>query len=462
MKATRIFFSFCLFSLLMSCSTDSDESNENQELIENIEIISMDPNYGYPGDEITYQLSDNIPSNADVTVTYGENHASVINKSGSSVTHVIPEENQGQIKLNINGREINVDQFYKLKQIFECQHCYETVLSFNNDESAIIGAYEINNITYAVKVSQTNDFKYLTSLVKFTDDLELLEEIELFNSKPISKIIFNQNSFVLSNESGVYSYNYDGVEIWNYQAETYGGLGSNYFGYVIPHVIKSGEFYYFIKNPVTTTYDGDDPMEVVKLNSSGQLEKSFIFRIDEDSDNEMLTATFLEEVDNKIIVFTTYCCDYQRPDGYIIIDKNDNILRVADNYVSMRDTDLFTEGNAMYYKAENYSGTYTFYKATINSENYITDEWSKAPIGVILKYNQNYIVGYQDRVQNFNNNSFTSPQTIMATSVNLEQVSIEGYNIVGESIYFYGRRTLEYANDYRAFIGKYSLGELIQ
>ncbi len=462
MKATRIFFSLILFSFLISCSAESDESKENQEVIENFEITSMEPNYGYPGDEITYQLSDNIPSNVDVSVMYGENPASIIKKSGSSVTHIIPEENHGQIKLIINGREIFVDYFYKLKQIFECQNCDEAVLPFNNDESAIIGSYELNDITYAVKVSQDSDFKYKTSLVKFTDDLELLEEIELFNSKPISKIIFNQNSFVFSTESGVNSYNYEGVEIWNYQAETYGGLGSNYFGYVIPHVIKSGEFYYFIKNPVTTTYDGDDPMEVVKLNLSGQLEKSFTFWIDEDSENESLTASFLAEVDNKIIVFTSYCCDDQRTDGYIIIDKNDNILRVADNYISMRDTNLFTEGNALYYKAENYSGDNTFYKATINSENYISDEWSKTPIGVILKYNQNYLVEYQDGIQIFNNNSFTSPETIMATSVNLEQVSIKGYNIVGDNIYFYGRRTLEYANDYRAFIGKYSLVELIQ
>lgn len=466
MRILKTAITITIISLFASCSGDSDSNSET----ENYEISSMSPNFGYSGDEITFNMSSSIPTNASVGIKYDNQSAQISEINGTIIKHIMPNNVNASKTLTINNQNITIEYLYGLKEFINCDNCKEKAFMFSNSEeieSAITSVFKINNEIYLIKTSRNNNYEYKTSLLKTDLDFNLINEVVLFNKLPMSETIFNNTSFVTSNADGVYSYNYNGNLIWSYNTTLINGADSINSGILPNSILKFNSYYYILKNPQNVF--NNDEIEIIKINSNGQYVSNILIPNPAPQPNTNSQSAYtITSLDNKIVVFTSFCCDNSYADGgYAIIDQNDNIIRNTYNQISMLDSSFFTENNSVYF-TRYISGSYPnsifeLVKISLDNNNYFQTDWVKSDYyGNIIKYNNKYLSIQVDKILIFNDNNFNNPTIFNASIEYFEGISRTGLEIFDNYIYLFGQRTIEFANDYHSLVGKYDLNYITE
>lgn len=462
MKILKTAIIITIISIFASCSSDSESNPET----ENYEITSMSPNFGYSGDEITFNMSSSIPSNSSIEITYDNQPAEISEVNGTLIKHIMPNNVNASKTLTINNQDIIIEYLYGLKEFIACDNCKEKAFMFSNSEeveSSITSVFKKNNEIYLIKTSRNNNYDYKTSLLKTDLNFNLISETVLFNMLPISKAVFDNTTFVISNENGVYSFDLNGNEIWSYNTAINVGIGSNNIGFVINSVLKHNNHYYVLKNS-QNVFNANE-IEIIKLDSNGQFISNILIP-NPDSNNDQQNAYFITSLDNKIIVFTTFCCDIDYG-GYAIIDSNDNILRNTYNQIEMRDTNFYSEGNSIYF-SRNTGGSYPNFnyelvKISLDNNNYFQTDWTKSDYnGRIIKHNSKYLSIQNDKILIFNDNSFNNPTTFNSSIEYYEGILRTGFDVYDNDVYLFGQRAIEFANDYHSLVGKYDLNYITE
>jgi len=450
---------FLITSLLLSCSDDTDETSET---IDN-EIISMIPNFGYEGDEIAFKMANAISQNSNVEITYENQQATITSINNDEIKHIMLSSDLVSKNLKIDNQNISIQYLYGLKPYINCSNCKEKAFPYSgNDEveSAIASVFKKNNEIYLIKTYRNNNYDYKTSLLKTDADFNLISETILFNRLPISKAIFENDSFVITNELGVFSFDLTGNEIWSYNTSISAGTSSSYIGYLTNSIYKTNSHYYIIKKPNNSD---SQPIEIIKLDLNGQLTSS-IYVPNPDNNNELQNAIILTNINNKIVVFTSFCCENDNW-GYVILDDNDNIIRNTFNQIEIRNIN-YVEGNSIYFNRHT-GGSYPNFnfelvKISLDNNNYFQTDWTKDDYnGNIIKYNNKYLSIQNDKILVFNDNNFNNPTIFNSSLVDYEGVLRWGSNVYDNDVYLFGHRTIEFANDYHSLVGKYDLNYII-
>lgn len=458
MKILKTAIIITIISLFASCSSDSESNPET----ENYEISSMSPNFGYSGDEISFNMSSSIPSNASIEITYDNQPAEISEVNGTLIKHIMPNNVNASKTLTINNQNIIIEYLYGLKEFIACDNCKEKAFMFSNSEeveSSITSVFKKNNEIYLIKTSRNNNYDYKTSLLKTDLNFNLISETVLFNMLPISKAVFDNANFVISNENGVYSFDLNGNEVWSYNTAINAGIGSNNIGFVINSILNFNSNYYILKNSVNNAYN-NNPIEIIKLNSNGQL-LSTISIPNPNNNSYSEHAYFITTINNKIIVFT-YFSGNNDSGGYVVLDSNDNIIRNTYNQIEMRDTNFYSEGNSIYF-SRNTGGSYPNFnyelvKISLDNNNYFQTDWTKSDYnGKIIKYNSKYLSIQNDKILIFNDNSFNNPTTFNSSIEYYEGILRTGFDVYDNDVYLFGQRAIEFAYDYHSLVGKYDL-----
>lgn len=449
-----------ILAFIISCSNNNDENSNNNNTNE-ITIQSISPNFGYPGDEITFNMSSTISPNSNISIFYANNNqANVTNISGNNIKHIIPSNsNDGEKKLFIDNKQISFSLSY-LDMFINCTNCKEKAylnIEENEIESTIADIYKSTNEIYLIGVSKNSNQQIKTYLIKTDLNFNIITKTLLFNKEPRSKIIFESNRFIIDNSNGVYAYDYLGNTIWTYSASLNSGLGSNALGYLTKSMIKKGSFYYLIQNAQGTNIQ--NPVKIVKLNSNGQLVNSI--EIPEiNPQNASQNAVNISEVNNKIVIFTTFCCYNGNNFGYVIIE-NDVLTRNVYTFIGISGSEIYIENNSIIFsQRESNIGITHLAKATLDSNNYFQIDWTKSGYqGTVIKYNSKYISVQKDKILVFNDINFNTPNVINCSSnyFNSGDFIRLGITHYETDLYMFGARTTGGIVKFKPMIGKYDL-----
>ena len=459
---TKITLTFIL-TIILSCSNETDDNSSPI----NSEIETISPSFGYEGDEIVFEMSNGIPSNANVSITYNGQSAVINEISGTTIKHTVPNNPESPIILTINGQETYINSatdLRPLKKYIDCENCREKAFVSSNDlpTENILDINKINNNIYLIKTKgspSTNEAS--TTLIKTDLDFNIIEENTLFNEHPNSNILFENNNFIIQKDFELLSYDYNGNQLWSYSIINGSSVGGTIF---VNSIIKHNSHYYLFKNIVGNL--GQDPIEVLKINSSGQLVSSIIIPIGNIPDDSWHSTKFLTVLDNKI--FGTRTISNYQLDGYFVIDNNDNLLMDSLTSIDLPNFNYLVEGNSIYY---NYGSSYpnpylpSLKKITLDINNNLNLDWTREDNGILAKHNNKYLMFLPKNVNTnsnnirvFDDNSFNNSNTIV-----IEEGIRYGNSakVIGNEVYLFGNRTIFFANDYHALIGRYDLNNII-
>ena len=111
--------------LLISCSSNNDE-NSNGDVGSEITIETVTPNYGYPGDEITLNMSSPILPNSNPSISYPNNQQAIITSTnGNVIKHKVPfNSNDAEKRLTLNNKGLSFSFTY-LDMFINCPNCKE-------------------------------------------------------------------------------------------------------------------------------------------------------------------------------------------------------------------------------------------------------------------------------------------------------------------------------------------------
>ncbi|MBR9853885.1 MAG: hypothetical protein GYB37_04800 [Algicola sp.] len=478
-----------------SCSQESSEveSNENVEDNSNSEVDDSDngddveiifeveaiaPNYGYKGDEITLILNTNIPANSKVDVFIGNNKAAIKEINGTNITFILPDNEMNYShSLFINDVEVaGFNYFYYQNQLFDCTDCYEQVYDFEDDEaeSGIGDVYENDEEqSFYLSVARNNNYDYKTYLVETDKYLKKVSKTLLFDSKLISKAIFEADRFVVSNSEGVFAFDYTGSMIWSYETEIIdAGMTSTYIGYTKKSVLKHNGFYYVIKNAQENYPTTPSQIEVVKLNSNGQFVNSIYIPNAKGGQDPVTyenaqTANEIFLLDNKIVVTFNYCClgDHNSQGGHAIIDDYDNIVFNSENETQINSTNVFVQDDAFYFFRNIYGSTFELVKIVMDSENYFQIEFTRNLEGGLIEYynGKYFIYVHEVGLLVFGDNSFSNPSFFIPDSIENENYDglFVDLKVINNHLYLFGQRTIGGAIIYKDLLGKFDLDYLL-
>ncbi|MCG8775629.1 hypothetical protein [Tenacibaculum finnmarkense] len=460
---TKITLAFIL-TIFLSCSSETDEDTSPIDS----EIVTITPNFGYEGDEITFEMSNPIPSNANVLITYNGQSVIVNEINGTTIKHTVPNNPESPIILTINGQEKNINSatdLRPLKKYIDCENCREKAFALKEDikYENIIDINKIDNTIYLIHTSGSQfSNESNTSLIKTDLNFNVIEKINLFSGHPNSNILFESNNFLIQKDFELLSYDYKGNLLWTYSIGSGSGGSQN-----INSIVKNNSYYYLFENIIFNKEQ--DPIKVLKLNKDGQLVSTITEPFISNSYHHHHMFEFLTILDNKIIAIRSISGDIIKHDtyAYFVIDNNDNITKssltnINFNYYS----NLFIEGNSIYY---NYGTSYpnpnspTLKKISLDNNNNLNLDWTRQDNGIIAKHSNKYLIfspknnnsGY-NAIKLFNDDSFN----------NYDFINIEGVRyansakVFGNEVYLFGNRTIFFANDYHALIGKYDLNHI--
>ena len=443
--------------LIISCSSNNDESSSNNNGSE-ITIQTVTPNYGYPGDEITLNMSSPILPNSNPSISYPNNQQAIITSTnGNVIKHKVPfNSNDGEKRLTLNNKVLSFSFTY-LDMFINCTNCKEKAyqnIEQGEIESIIVDMFKDTNNYFLIALSKNSNQEIKTYLLKTDFNFNLLSTVLLFNNEPRSKIIFENSRFIIDNLNGVYAYNYSGNLIWSYTSSLNAGEGSGQMGFLTKSIIKKDTNYYLIQNAQGSI---QNPIKIVKLNSNGQLIKSIeIPNIA--PQNYGQTAQSISEINNKIVVFNSsgYTNNYYY--GYAVLD-NDILVKNSVNFVRVTGSDFYIENNSIIFSKPNTNILNQLVKATLDINNNFQVDWVKDNYqGAVIKYNSKYLIIQSDKILISNNINFDNPK-ILKSSENYFN-SGGGFGncrYYGSDLFRFGKRTLGGIIIYKSFIGKSDL-----
>lgn len=460
-KITLVF----ILTIFLSCSSETDESTSPIDS----EIVTITPNFGYEGDEITFEMSNPIPSNANVLITYNGQSAIVNEINGTTIKHTVPNNPESSIILTINGQEKNINSatdLRPLKKYIDCENCREKALVSDIDlpTENILDVNKINDNIYLIKTkgSQFSN-EASTSLIKTDLDFNIVEENTLFNEHPNSNILFEDNNFIIQKDFELLSYDYNGNQLWSYSVINGSSSGGTQN---INSIVKHNSHYYLFKNIIFN--QGQDSIEILKVNSSGVFVSSVTIPFGNNPNHNSHSTKYLTVLDNKIFGVRSIngTVNNYDSDAYFVIDNNDNILKNSLTNINLPQTNLFIEGNSIYYNDGNpfpNPNSPSLKKINLDSSNNLNLDWTRQDNGIVAKLNNKYLMflptnnsGY-NAIKVFNDNSFNNSDFIDVEGIRYGNSA----KVIGNEVYLFGNRTIFFANDYHALIGRYDLNNII-
>ncbi|MCG8750512.1 hypothetical protein [Tenacibaculum finnmarkense] len=459
---TKIALAFIL-TILLSCSS---ETNDDIASIDN-EIVKITPDYGYEGDEITFEMSNLISDNSRVSITYNQQSAEVSEINGKIIKHIIPDNhlNSGP-ELTINEQGIYRSKTFSILQKYiDCENCREKVFSSNSYKEGITSVFKNNNYVYSIKLSRNIDgTNQKTTLIKTDLDYKIITETILFNGYPSSNILIENNGFILKYNKELFSYDLNGNVIWSYKTN-HSSSSIDESSKPSNSLIKFNSYYYLIDNFGYYISDTNQSIELLKLNNNGQLISTINIPIQDSINYYGQSCKFLDIVDNKIVVINQLNPKTQNSStkGYFVIDSQDNIIKsnFFINDSMFREWGVFVNTNSIYFQINNgttQNPNINLVKISLDSDNNFLKDWTKDETGVIAKKNNKYFMFQKDKILIFNDDDFNSP-SVFDTSLRKDAFWINA-NIYNNEIYLNGSRTVRTANDYHALIGKYDLNHI--
>ncbi|MBG6110802.1 hypothetical protein IWX84_001682 [Flavobacterium sp. CG_9.10] len=353
-------------TFLFSCSKPED----NQPSISNVVVESVTPTYGYAGDEITFNMSENLPSNSNVSIFYGTEKAIINSVSDRKVKFTLSAIN-GLPEMSLNGKEvINTHTFSYLSKFIECSGCKEKVYPYNDSNdiiSYIADTFEINNTLYLIRVTKDSKQNYKTYLINTDINFNIIKETLLFNEKPLSKAIVENNTIVLNIPNTVFSFDLNGNKIWVYTLSSISQQSSD------NSILKYNSYYYVIKSNINDAVNNLH-IEIAKIDHNGKYISSIF--IPNPSSTYGQWANSIVNINNKIVVFTSFCCGTNNG-GHVVIDINDKILKNVMGLINVRDSDPFIEGNSVYYGNYANINNTQLIKITLDANNDFKTDWIK-------------------------------------------------------------------------------------
>ena len=450
-----------IFILIISCSSNNDELSNKSNIINDITIQTISPNFGYPGNEITFEMSSIIPSKSNISVLYPNNQQAIISSiNGSMIKHIIPlNSNNSEKKLLIDNKQISFSLSY-LDMFINCAECKEKAyqnIEQGEIESTIVDMYKDTNNYYLIGLSKNSNQQIKTYLLKTDFNFNLLSAILLFNEEPRSKIIFENSRFIIDNPKGVYAFNYNGNLIWSYNSALNAGWGSGQMGTLTKSIIKKGTNYYLIKNAQGNI---QNPARIDKIDSNGK----FIISIEIpniDSQNPGQWVQSINEINNKIVVFNSYG-SISHSYGYAVID-NDILVQNSINFIRVTGSDFYVENNSILFSKPNTNVVNQLVKATLDNNNNFLVDWVKNDYeGTVFKYNSKYLIIKSDKILISNNINFDSPKTLKSSENYFNSGGGFGNcRYYGSDLFRFGKRTMGGIVKYKSFVGKSDLNYIV-
>jgi len=472
---TKITLTF-IFTIFLSCSSEPDDDITPSEPDDDItpidsEIVTITPGFGYEGDEIIFEMSNPIPSNANVSVTYNGQSA-VVNFNGTTIKHIVPNNPESSIILTINGQETYIDNpsdFKHLKKYIDCENCREKAFVPSNDlqdlpTENILDINKINNTVYLIKTKYSqNSNETNTSLIKTDLDFNIIEENTLFNGLPNSNILFEDNNFIIQRDFDLVSYNYSGNLLWSYNISNL-TIVSSYKN----SIVKFNSNYYLYKNAIPVE-DATEPIEILKIDNGGQLITTINIPISNTTNYWNHNGEFLTVLNNNIVGITSLDGNSSNDDtdAYFVIDNNNNILKNSLTSIDLPYSNLFVEGNSIYYNDGNSypnPNSPELKKISLDINNNLNIDWTRQDNGIIVKHNNKYLMflpendsGYYNDIKIFNDNNFSDYDFIDIEGVRYG----DNAKVFANEVYLFGNRPIFSANDSHALIGRYDLNNII-
>tara|TARA_R110001606_G_scaffold364211_1_gene518567 strand:- start:758 stop:2158 length:1401 start_codon:yes stop_codon:yes gene_type:complete len=461
---TKITLAFIL-TIFLSCSSETDEDTSPIDS----EIVTITPNFGYEGDEITFEMSNPIPSNANVLITYNGQSAIVNEINGTTIKHIVPNNPESSIILTINGQEKNINSatdLRPLKKYIDCENCREKAFVSSNDlpTENILDINKINNNIYLIKTKGSQfSSEASTSLIKTDLDFNIIEENSLFNEHPNSNILFENNNFIIQKDFELLSYDYDGNQLWSYNIINVSSSGGTQN---INSIVKHNSHYYLFKNIIFN--QGQGSIEILKVNNSGEFVSSVEIPFGNNPNHNSHSTKYLTVLDNKIFGVRSINGTVNNfdSDAYFVIDNNDNILKNSLTNINLPQSNLFVEGNSIYFNDGNpfpNPNSPELKKISLDNTNNLNMDWSRADNGIIAKYNDKYLMFLPENnsgfnaISVFNDNNFNNSDFKDIQGVRYGNSA----KVIGNEVYLFGNRTIFFANDYHALVGKYNLNNIV-
>ena len=301
---TKITLAFIL-TIFLSCSSETDEDTSPIDS----EIVTIAPNFGYEGDEITFEMSNPIPSNANVSITYNGQSAIVNEINGKTIKHIVPDNPESSTRLTINGQETYINGssssgLLPLKKYIDCENCREKALVHNADNisnESIVSTFKKNNSIYLVKLSKDNDANDVTLLIKTDLNFKIISQTKLFNNFPSSNIIVEDNSFIIQNNGKLLSYDLNGNIIWSYTSSKI-VVNTAVIGTLRNSIVKFNSNYYVLNS--IGYVDVSETIEVLKLSTNGQLISTINIPMANNINHSVSHAAIsISVLNNKIVIF---------------------------------------------------------------------------------------------------------------------------------------------------------------
>lgn len=460
-KITLIF----ILTIFLSCSNETDDSNSPI----NSEIETITPSFGYEGDEIIFEMTNAIPSSANVSITYNGQSAVINEINGTTIKHIVPNNPESSIILTINGQETYINSasdLRPLKKYIDCENCREKafVSNINVPTDNILDINKINNNIYLIKTKDSQfSNEASTSLIKTDLDFNIIEENTLFNAHPNSNILFENNNFIIQKDFDLVSYDYSGNLLWSYNISN---LTSGYQSYKNT-IVKVNSNYYLYKNAVPVE-NITEPIQVLRLDNNGQLIATIDIPISNTTNYWSHTGKFLTTLNNNIVGITSLSGNVSNydTDAYFVIDNSNNILKNSLSNIDFINSNPYVEGNSIYYnEGSSYPNPNSpvLKKISLDNNNNLNTDWTRQDNGIIAKLDNKYIMfppknnsGY-NAIKVFSDNNFNGYDFIDIEGVRYGNTA----RVFGNEVYLFGNRTIFFANDYHALIGKYDLNNII-
>lgn len=205
MKALNLILTSILTLMFISCSSDNENEQSNNQV--SINIVNISSLYGYVDDEIIIEWETNIENVTEKKVFLNNIEAEIIETNNNSLTFKVPNSTSGYIKLVLNGNnKLSSDIFNVLSPPSITINSHVPSLPKNGYEMQILGSGFGTNISdISVIFKDFNDDDISAKILNLTDT-------SINVAVPVTAKTVQSINVLKGNESITYSFNLKQIE----------------------------------------------------------------------------------------------------------------------------------------------------------------------------------------------------------------------------------------------------------